>query len=85
MQSQSGDPTACVIDCDGGPTDEHRGFHFTPDGDGFATISGIGIINGYVSGNGGGVWIEGVTASMQNCVLASCTAGTPAMPAPGVR
>jgi hypothetical protein len=74
VQSESGDPTACVVDCQGSARDEHRGFHFTSDGDGFATLSGVGIINGYVSGNGGGVWIDGVDASLHNCRVVSCTA-----------
>jgi hypothetical protein len=76
LQSQSGDPTTCIIDCGGSARDEHRAFHFTSEGEGFATISGIGIVNGYVSTHGGGIWVDGASPSIVNCIVAMCEAGT---------
>ena len=74
VQSESGDPTSCYIDCGGSAREEHRAFHFTTDGDGQASISGIGIMNGYVVGGGGGIWIEGASPLVHNCAVVSCEA-----------
>jgi len=76
IQSESGNPTACIFDCEGSARDEHRGFHFTSVGEGFATLGGIGIVNVYVSGHGGGIWAEGASPSITRCTIAMCTAGT---------
>ena len=32
VRSQSGDPSACIIDLEGDPTEPHRGFTFSGDG-----------------------------------------------------
>jgi len=32
LRSQSGDPTVCIIDCEGSPDDQHYGLAFLEDG-----------------------------------------------------
>jgi len=65
----------CQIDCDGSAREEHRGFRFGPEvGTGDATLEGIGIINGYTTGNGGGIRVEGADPTIDNCAVVFCTA-----------
>ena len=73
--SQSGDYMECIIDCGGSAREEHRGFRFGPEvGTGDATLTGVGIINGYTSANGGGILIEEANPTISNCAVAFCTA-----------
>jgi hypothetical protein len=75
IRSQGGDPTACIIDCQGSARDEHRGFHFTSTGSGTARLQDIGIMNGYVTTDGGGgIWIQGADSDLVNCIVYQCTA-----------
>ena len=75
IRSQSGDPMACVIDCEGSARAEHRGFYFEAAvGTGDVALEGIAVINGYTTGNGGGIIIEGADPVVENCIIAQCTA-----------
>ena len=71
----SGDPTACVIDCEGSDRAEHRAFHFTATGGpGDPQLYGIGIRNGYMESSGGGMWVEGASPVISYCVVQDCVA-----------
>jgi hypothetical protein len=73
IRSQSGDPTACIIDCEGSARAEHRGFYFeTSVGTGDVTLQGVGVMNGYTTGNGGGILIEGADTVVENCIVSQC-------------
>ncbi len=75
IRSQSGDPMACIIDCEGSARAEHRGFYFDATvGTGDATLQGIAVINGYTTGNGGGIIIEGTDTVVDNCIIGQCMA-----------
>ncbi len=75
IRSQGGDPAACIIDCEGSARAEHRGFHFTTTGSETARLQDIGIINGYVTTDGGGgIWVQGADPDLVNCIVAQCTA-----------
>jgi hypothetical protein len=66
VQSASGNPASCVIDCDGSPSDPHRGVSFTS-GEGRETVfEGVGITEGYAV-SGGGVFCTGSTPRVVNC------------------
>jgi len=64
VASQSGDPAACVIDCEGSETELHRGFVFQS-GEGYDSIlrgvtirSGFHSYGGAVESSGSSPWIE---------------------------
>ncbi|MCK4413204.1 MAG: right-handed parallel beta-helix repeat-containing protein [Candidatus Eisenbacteria sp.] len=62
--SLSGDPADCVIDCSGGV----RGFAFQS-GEGFLSkLQGVTIRNGNAP-NGGGIYCDGASPSLSNCVV----------------
>lgn len=74
IRSQSGDPMSCIIDCDGSARSEHRAFYFEAAvGSGDVTLQGVGIMNGYRSDHGGGIFIEGADTVMEDCIVAACT------------
>ena len=50
IHSQSGDPATCVIDCEGAPDVERRGFLFVDHEDSGAVLRGITITNGSAPG-----------------------------------
>jgi len=69
IRSQGGIPQNCVIDCQGDPDDQHRGFSFrTPEIAGTSTLEGVTIVNGY-HGLGGAIWCEGTSPLIRNCVF----------------
>jgi hypothetical protein len=75
LRSQGGDPTVCIIDCDGSETDPHRGFDIA----GFAIIENIMIRNGYaggdgLDGSGGGILSRWSEVLLFGCVVTSCVA-----------
>ena len=72
--SSSGDPTQCIIDCQGSASSNHRGF-FIHSGEGMATrIQGITIRNGYVAASGGGIYCVGASPSIFFCNFENNTA-----------
>ena len=73
IHSQSDDHTLCLIDCEGTARAEHRGFHFVAAvSTGNVTLQGIGVINGYVTDGGGGIWVEGADPT-SHCAVEGCT------------
>jgi predicted outer membrane repeat protein len=77
VKSQSGNPDACVIDCEGDPAGErHRGFAFVSGEGPGATVEGITIANGYAplismdDAWGGGIFCDnGSSPTIIDCVL----------------
>jgi hypothetical protein len=73
VRSQSGNPDACVIDCEGSPGAPHRGFFFLDDGAG-GVLEGVTVTNGYQL-NGGGVYIMYTSLTIERCIFRHNTAG----------
>lgn len=67
VRSQSGTPFACVVDCEAGPGDPHRGFVFQS-GEGPTTVlSGVAIIHGYQFSPGGGLLCDASSPTISDC------------------
>ena len=76
IRSQSGDPHACVIDCEGSERAEHRGFRFGPEvGSGDVLLKDVTVNSGYATTSGGGILIEGASPTIRGCAIAQCTVG----------
>ncbi|MFH1277870.1 MAG: right-handed parallel beta-helix repeat-containing protein [Candidatus Eisenbacteria bacterium] len=79
VHSQSGDPTACVIDAGGSEAAPHRGFHFhSGEGPG-SILESVGITNGDVTTNepetyGGGIYLSGASPTIRDCRVWTCRA-----------
>jgi len=78
IRSQSGDPTACVINCEGTPSEHHRGFRVLNCGEYSIPphnnyFVGITIKNGYAS-VGGGIYCVASSLNLMNFVVENCTA-----------
>ena len=70
LQSQSGDPATCVIDCEGSAADPHRGIQLISGEPGGAALVGISITGGHVfhPDYGSAVWCaNGSTAAISSC------------------
>jgi hypothetical protein len=68
IRSQGG-PEGCTIDCEGGPgSNNHRAFAFENDEGPESVLDGVTIRNGYQM-YGGGVWCNGASPVIQNCVF----------------
>lgn len=65
VRSQSGEPAACVIDCQGAG----RGFHFHSGEGADSRLEGVTIENGYADA-GGGVYCSGASPALVYCVFA---------------
>lgn len=65
-------PAATIIDCEG----NGRGIVLHTDEDSTAVIQGFSIRNGRVHGDasGGGILLDGASATVSDCVVASCEA-----------
>lgn len=73
IASQNGDPSNCIIDCEGAG----RGFRIVfPDYRskvvGLTIINGVGLNPTY----GGGIWVNGGFPEIINCVISNCRAET---------
>ncbi|MFC1572589.1 hypothetical protein ACFL6M_03215, partial [Candidatus Eisenbacteria bacterium] len=68
VKSQSGNPEACIIDCEG----MGRGFNFESGEDATAVIQGITIQNGHAD-SGGGIRCYGGSPTLTDVVFLSCT------------
>jgi len=73
LRSQSGNPGACVIDCEGSPGYEHRGFHFQTGEGPETSIEGITLTGAHKSENAGGVYCLGASPTFVNCIFADNT------------
>jgi len=61
---------ATVIDCNGGPSNQHRAFHIS--GRNCSTIAGLTIKNGYQEDpnwGGGGIYCDNASPTISNCVF----------------
>jgi parallel beta-helix repeat protein len=63
VRSASGDPSACVIDCE----EYGRGFYFHTRENAAAAVHGITIRNGHANGSGGGVYCGYASPTLSNC------------------
>jgi hypothetical protein len=78
MRSQSGDPEACTVDCEGTDSEYHRGFIFNSGEDRWSILEGVQIVNAYVHplDDGGAVRCSnGASPTINNCIFAFNTAG----------
>jgi parallel beta-helix repeat protein len=71
VRSASGDPVACIIDCQG----SGRGFHFWNGETAASVVDGLTIRNGY-AGASGGVYCTGSSPTVTNCVISGNTSTT---------
>jgi predicted outer membrane repeat protein/parallel beta-helix repeat protein len=69
LRSQSNDPVACVIDCDGTSTDPHRGFSFHSGEDARSVVEGVTIQDGYGRGGGAAVLCESSSPTLRNVII----------------
>ncbi|MCK4872555.1 MAG: PQQ-binding-like beta-propeller repeat protein [Phycisphaerales bacterium] len=80
VRSVSGNPMACIIDCQGSEAEPHRGFYFHNDEGADSILQGITITNGYAAGTtghtgyGGGIFCENATLTLQSCMITNCYA-----------
>ena len=58
VRSTGGDPTMCVIDCEGSEADPHRGFIFQNNEGPGSVIEGITITHGWADYYGGGIFCD---------------------------
>ncbi|MBU0640405.1 MAG: right-handed parallel beta-helix repeat-containing protein [Planctomycetes bacterium] len=68
VRSDSGDPTTCIIDCEGSDYDRHRGFNFHTGEEPNSVVDGIAITNGYADA-GGGVYCYESHPTLEDCVI----------------
>ncbi|MBD3237513.1 MAG: hypothetical protein GF330_12475 [Candidatus Eisenbacteria bacterium] len=78
LRSSSGDPSCCIIDCEGDSTAHHRGFCFRSGESSACLVEGIGVTGGYAGGEsiewpdwGGAVsCTDESSPTFRNCVFA---------------
>lgn len=81
LKSASGNPAACVIDCQGSLADEHRGILIDLHESSNPTVQGIKFLNCF-TGVGAGYFAEGSAISVdiggavvvKNCIFENCSA-----------
>ncbi len=73
VRSASGDPTACIIDCEGSPSAPHRGFVFWYEASPAAVLQGVTVTHGYVDLHGGGGVECVASVTFADCVFADNT------------
>ncbi len=79
VRSEGGDPSLCIIDCQGSPAQPHRGFFLESWDITDAVLEGLTIQGGYVRGDwhegqGGGIYVYGAIPTILNCVIVDCEA-----------
>jgi predicted outer membrane repeat protein len=67
LRSQSGDPQACVIDCEADSTDPHSGLRFYTGVDSTAVVQGIMIRNAYAENVGGAAMCNHADPKFVDC------------------
>ena len=69
VKSENG-PDLTIIDCQGGPTDEHRGFYFHHSEGPNSVLEGFTIRSGYVYPDcGGGISCYTSSPTINNCII----------------
>ena len=66
VRSQSGDPTSCIIDCEGSDTENHRGFVFSHNEGLDSVVANLTITGGY-HGWSGGILCSNGDPTVSNC------------------
>ena len=80
VRSAAGDPGRCIIDCEGGRDEPHRGFRFSSGEGADSRLQGLTIVGGDVrelSGGcegGGGVQTLYSSPRLENCIISGNTA-----------
>ena len=74
VRSQSGNPQACIIDCQANAVNPHRGFKFVSGEGPDSMLQGVTITNGYVPSSwpdyeGGAVRIKDSSPTLINCII----------------
>ena len=75
VRSTSGDPTTCVIDCEGTDDVPHRGFCFRMRERANSVLEGVTIAGGYVNMDGpnleagGGILCFTSSPTIRNCII----------------
>jgi predicted outer membrane repeat protein len=72
VRSQSGNPEACIIDCQADFYDKHRGFYLHSGEAALSKITGLTIKNGYTTDAGGAILCHGASPAISNCIIDSC-------------
>ncbi len=75
IESASGDPALCVIDCQGSPSEPHFGIVYSALDSG-AVLRGISIINGYGAQFGGALRLYESSITVENCIFSDNSALT---------
>ncbi len=71
VRSQSGHPASCTIDCGGSESAPHRAFHLvSAEGPG-AIITGIQMVNGWASPDGGAMLLAGSSPTVRECIFSN--------------
>jgi predicted outer membrane repeat protein len=73
IRSESGDPHACIVDCEGSETIWRRGFLFSSGEGPASAILGVTIRNGH-SYQGAGIWCWRSSPTMTNVILSGSVA-----------
>jgi len=68
VRSQSGNPEACVIDCEGSPSSLHRGFYFHMGEGVLSILEGITITGGYRN-LGGGIYCNNSSPTIRGNII----------------
>ncbi|MCP4545027.1 MAG: hypothetical protein GY835_01020 [bacterium] len=76
VRSSSGDPEACIIDCQGSTNDRHRGFDFGSGEGPESVLEGVTVRNGWMY-RGGGIRCRDTSPTIRNCIIADNSAEYP--------
>jgi len=68
VRSQSG-PENCIIDCNAGRWDQHRGFSFTNNEDGNSVLEGFTITNGHAEFSGAAIHCQNSSPIITSCII----------------
>jgi hypothetical protein len=75
IQSESDDPEACIIDCEGSSASPHRALSIAYLGGGDdPEVSGLSVVNGWHY-EGGAIWVDPPGVDIRNCVFSGNYAG----------
>ncbi len=72
-------PEGCVVDCQGSPSTNARGFYFAAGESSDTVLEGIKIVNGYVEEGGtlpgtggGGIYCDDSSPTIRRCIIEDC-------------
>jgi hypothetical protein len=68
----TGGPEVTIIDCEGSWEEPHRGFLFVGGNQTESVIDGFSVRNGVTTSGGSGIYIEGASPTIVNCIVESC-------------